>query len=61
MAIKKTEGKAALKPIHILFDQELLGRVEEYRFAFRHQNRAEAIKALLLQALELNEKRAPKK
>lgn len=49
MAPSATDGK---QPAHILFEAELLKRVDDFRFKHRFPNRAAAIKWLLDAALK---------
>ena len=39
------------QPVHMLFDQELLSRIDDFRFAQRFESRTAAIKWLLNWAL----------
>jgi hypothetical protein len=44
------------KAIHMVYEKELLDRIEDYRFRNRYPTRVEAIKALLNTALDLEKK-----
>jgi len=48
------------KAIHMLYEKELLDRIEDYRYRNRFPTRVEAIKALLNIALEGEKKKAGK-
>lgn len=49
MSPRASEGK---QPAHILFETELLNRVDDFRFKHRFESRAAAIKWLLDWALK---------
>lgn len=56
-AIESSDAKA----IHMLYEKELLERIEDYRYRNRFPTRVEAIKALLNTALESEKKAGAKK
>jgi Arc/MetJ-type ribon-helix-helix transcriptional regulator len=55
-----TKEAIGSKPIHMLYENELLAEIEDYRYKNRFPSRAEAIKALVRRGLDSEKKKAAK-